>query len=40
MEAELLGIGVPDVNTEDQSSSTKTSPPADPAAAGSEAEPE
>jgi len=40
MGAELLGIGIPDVNPEDQSSSTKTSPPADPAAAGSEAEPE
>jgi ABC-type uncharacterized transport system ATPase subunit len=40
MGAELLGIGVPDGNPEDQSGSTKTSPPADPAAAGSEAEPE
>ena len=40
MEAGLLGTGIPDVNTEDQSSSTKTSPPADPAPGGSEAEPE
>ncbi len=40
MEAGLLGTGIPDVNTEDQPSSTKTSPPADPAPGGSEAEPE
>ena len=40
MEAGMLGTGIPDMNTEDQSSSTKTSPPADPAPGGSEAEPE
>ena len=40
MGAEMLGIGVPDGNPDDQSSTTETSPPADPAAAGSEAEPE